>query len=229
MNTRYTVGTIGAFVLAFGTFTAEAAPIGVPAATTGTGKTAAGVEVNILVDRDSTANVGDLESSQAFATGSIGLTDRVDLNFRLGFADFSTDQPTNIDTDIGPAFGVGFKTTWATIPEANLKIGSVFQTTRIRAEDNSVRHSFSEYDAALGAAFDLGTYQNSKQPTPQFTLTPFGGFAWSGVDLDGGAIEDKTFGLFLGLQAKSGSAVSFGAEIRLIDQTAIGLNVSVPL
>ena len=229
MGRRYTVGLVGGLIMAVGTLTAEAAPIGVPAATTGTGKTAAGVEVNLLLNRDSTQGVGDLESSQVFATGSLGLHDRVDLVFRLGFADFSLDSPQNLDSDIGPAFGVGLKTTWATIRDANLKIGSVFQTTRIRAEDNSVRHSLSDYDAALGVSLDLGTFQNSKQSTPQFSLAPYGGLAWSGVDVDGGPVEDNAFGLFAGVQARVSNGFAFGAELRLIDQTALSLNVSFPL
>jgi hypothetical protein len=140
------------------------------------------------------------------------------------------DQPgPNIDTDLGPAFGIGFKTTWASFPQSHVKIGSVFQTTYTRTEDSSVRVGFNEYDAALGATLDMNLSPDRKQRSSQLLLMPYGGFAWSGLDIDGIAVEDDSFGLFLGLQAKTGKAVSFGAEVRLIDQTAIGLNLSVGL
>ncbi|MBI5197383.1 MAG: hypothetical protein HZA19_02120 [Nitrospirae bacterium] len=231
MIRRCLIGMIGTILLLSGSLTAEAAPIGVPAATTGEGKAAVGVEVNILADRDLTDGGGEMESTQVFATGKICLNNRLDLLFRLGFADYSADPPgRNIDTDIGPAFGVGFKTTWATFPQSRLKIGSVFQTTHTRAEDDSIKRGFNEYDAALGMSLDMNLLSmDSKQRASQLSLIPYGGFTWSGLDVNGNAWEDDSFGLFLGIQAKTRTPVSFGAEIRLVDQTAISLNLSVGL
>jgi len=187
----------------------SAAMIGVPGATAGANKSVVGAELNFLTDRDLTFG-GEAESTQAFAKGEVGLTDRVDLLIRIGFGDF---EGPGTDTDFGPAFGVGFKTTWAQIPDANLKIGSVLQTTRIRAEDDSERLGWAEYDAALGAFLDSRGSQ---------AIIPYGGVAWSGIDIDGGAAEDDSFGFFLGVLARLGGNFQVGVELRIPDQTAIG-------
>lgn len=187
----------------------SAAVIGVPGATAGANKSVVGAELNFLTDRDLTGG-GEVESTQAFAKGEVGLTDRVDLIIRLGFADF---EGPGVNTDFGPAFGVGFKTTWAQIPDANLKIGSVLQTTRIRAEDDSTRLGWAEYDAALGAFLDSRGSQ---------AIIPYGGVAWSGLDIEGRAVEDDAFGFFLGVLARLGGNFQVGVELRIPDQTAIG-------
>jgi hypothetical protein len=202
---------------------AHAAPLGVPAATTGAGKTTLGAEVNVLMDRDLTGGNAEADSSQIFAKGSLGIDDRLDVDFRLGFGDFGVDPGG--DTDIGPAFGVGMRVTWATIPSANLKVGSVFQTTRIRAEDDaSTRVGWTEYDAALGASVDLGGSRDPKTRQTALGLIPYGGFAWSGLDIDGSALEDDAFGIFLGLNAEAQGNLNFGVELRLVDQTAISVS-----
>jgi len=221
----------GAAVLAMlagglGITAAEAAPIGVPAATTGAGKTTLGGEVNILLDRDLTGGGSEAESSQVYAKGTIGVDDRLDLVFRLGFGDFSID-PGGFDTDIGPAFGAGMKVTWASLPEANLKIGSVFQTLRIRADETNLRSSWTEYDAALGVSMDMTASRDSKKRQTEFALVPYAGFAWSGVDVEDVPVEDDSFGLFLGFNAKAQGNFNFGVELRLVDQTALSLGASM--
>jgi hypothetical protein len=215
--TAITIALVGGLAVA-----AQAAPIGVPAATTGAGKTALSAEVNVLVDRDLTGGP-EAESSQVFAKGSLGVDERLDLDFRLGLGDFGVDPGG--DTDIGPTFGVGMRVTWASIPSANLKIGTVFQTTRIRAEDSGTRFGWAEYDAALGVSLDLaGGPRQASQRQAEFGLMPYGGFSWSGVDISGiGSAEDNAFGLFMGLNAKAQGNVNFGVELRLVDQTAISL------
>jgi hypothetical protein len=207
--------------------TTQAAPIGVPAATAGAGKTVLGGEINVLMDRDLTVGNAEAEASQFFAKGTLGIDDRLDLDFRLGFGDFQASGPLDIDTDLGPAFGVGMRITWANIPDVGLKIGSVFQTTRIRAEDSGNRVGWAEYDAALGASMDLTGTRDSKPRATQFGLIPYGGFAWSGLDIDGGAAEDDAFGIFLGLGAKAQGNFQFGAEVRLIDQAALSVNAGM--
>lgn len=208
--------------------TAQAAPIGVPAATAGAGKTVLGGEINVVMDRDLTGpGSPEAESSQFFAKGTLGIDDRLDLDFRLGFGDFQANGPLDIDTDLGPAFGVGMRITWANIPDVGLKIGSVFQTMRIRAEDSGLRQSWAEYDAALGASMDLTGTRDSRPRATQFGLIPYGGFTWSGLDLDGGPAEDDAFGIFLGLGAKAQGNFQFGAEVRLIDQAALSVNAGM--
>lgn len=195
----------------------RAAPIGVPGATVGANRSVVGAELNFITDRD-LSSIGDVESMQAFAKGEIGLTDRVDLNIRLGFGQF---EGPGFDTDAGPAFGVGFKATWAQIPDVNLKIGSVIQTVRIRAEDGAARLGWAEYDAALGLFLDAGS---GAPRAGQATLIPYGGVVWSGLDIQGGAAEDDTFGFFLGLATKIGGNFTAGVELRIPDQTAIAIN-----
>lgn len=207
----------------------HAAPIGVPAATTGAGKTALGGELNVVMDRDLTGTTNaEAESSQFLLKGTIGVDDRLDLDFRLGFGDFKVDA-SSLDTELGPAFGVGMRITWASIPDANIKIGSVFQTLRIRAEDDatSTRAGWAEYDAALGISVDLAGPADPKHRATQFGLIPYGGFAWSGLDLSGNPVEDGAFGVFLGLGAKAQGNVQFGAELRLVDQTALSVSGSM--
>lgn len=211
-----------AFIGSLAVTVAQAAPLGVPAATTGAGKTTLGAEVNVLVDRDLTTGQ-EADGSQIFAKGTLGIDERLDLDFRLGFGDFGVDPNSAIDTDIGPAFGVGMRVTWASIPEANLKIGSVFQTTRIRAEDTGTRLGWTEYDAALGVSLNMAGSRDPKRRQTEFGLVPYGGFAWSGLDIEGGAAEDNAFGVFVGLNAKAQGNVNFGVELRLIDQTAISI------
>jgi len=219
------VSGVAALLVIVGVGVVGAAPLGVPAATTGAGKTALGAEVNAVLDRELTGGVSEAESTQVFAKGAIGIDDRLDIELRLGFGDVSID-PGGFDTDLGPAFGVGFKTTWARIPEAHLKIGSVVQTMRIRADDNNgVRTSWSEYDAALGVVFDVTGATDPKNRQSQFSLMPYGGFAWSGVDFDtAGAVEDQSFGLFVGLGANLQGNLRVGAELRLVDQTALSVS-----
>ncbi len=224
-----TVALLGFIIGSLGVATTEAAPIGIPAATTGAGRTSLGGEVNLLLSRDLETSGQDAESSQAFVKGAIGVDDRLDLEFRLGFGDVTINQPGgSVDTDIGPAFGVGFKTTWASIPDAHLKIGSVFQTLRIRADQGTARASWAEYDAALGAVLDTRATVDPKKGGAEFILMPYGGFAWSGVDnFVAGGQEDESFGLFLGLGAKSRSNVTLDLELRLVDQTALALSAGM--
>jgi hypothetical protein len=119
------------------------------------------------------------------------------------------------------------KVTWASLPDANLKIGSVFQTLRIRADETNLRSSWTEYDAALGVSMDMTASRDPKKRQTEFALVPYGGFAWSGVDVGGGPAEDDAFGLFLGFNAKAQSNFNFGVELRLVDQTALSLGASM--
>lgn len=203
--------------------TAQAAPIGVPGATAGANKSIVGTEVNFLFDRD-LDGPGSIESLTAFAKGQIGLNDRVDLLMRLGFGQFDIDS-AGIHTDIGPAFGIGFKTTWAAIPDVNLKIGSVAQTTQLRVKDGGDRLAFTEYDLALGAYIDTPSSRSAR--AGDVVLLPYGGLAYSGVDLNGNASEKRAFGLFGGVALKMGSNVHVGIELRVADQTALAVEAGI--
>ena len=160
------------------------------------------------------------------------MDDRLDLVFRLGFGDFNiAPRRGALDTDIGPAFGAGFKVTWADLPEANLKIGSVFQTLRIRADVDSWvpgRAGWASTTRRSGVALRHEGGMDPKKRTPQFALMPYGGFAWSGVDdFVTGGLRGRRFGLFGGLTAKARGGFNFGVELRLVDQTAVSLGASM--
>ena len=199
--------------------TAHAAPIGVPGATAGANKSIVGAEVNFLFDRK-LDGPGKIESQQAFVKGQIGLNDRVDFLMRLGFGDIDVND-AGLHTDIGPAFGLGFKTTWAAIPDANLKIGSVAQMTQLRAKDHGDRVSMAEYDVAVGGYFDPPGARAVR--AGNVTLLPYGGVAFSGVDLSGNPSERRVFGLFGGLLMKLSNSFHVGVELRIPDQTALSV------
>ncbi|MBI3804135.1 MAG: hypothetical protein HY282_10285 [Nitrospirae bacterium] len=203
-----------------------AAPIGVPGATVGANKSDISAEANFLFDRDITGNAGGgtAEGTQAFAKGTVGLTDRVDLVVRLGFGDFKVKDQSpstlNIDSGVGPAFGLGLKATWAQMPDANLKIGTVLQTTHLRSKDGDSRFGWTEYDAAIGAFLDSGS---RSLRAGDAALIPYGGVVWSGLDINGAALEDKTFGIFVGVLARFAGNLHVGIELRVPDQTALGV------
>lgn len=203
--------------------TADAAPIGIPGATAGANKSIVGTEVNFLFDRD-LAGPGEIESLQAYAKGEIGINERVDLIMRLGFGQFDVD-PGDVHSNIGPAFGVGFKTTWAAIPDAKLKIGSVAQTVRLRAKDGGDRLSFTEYDLAIGGYVDAPIGRTPR--AGEVIFLPYGGLVFSGVDVNGGAAEENAFGLFMGLAMRMGGNVLVGVELRIPEQTALAVQASV--
>lgn len=203
--------------------TAYAAPIGIPGATAGANKSIVGTEVNFIFDRD-LAGAGEIESLQAFAKGEIGINERVDLVMRLGFGQFDVDAG-DLHSDIGPAFGLGFKTTWAAIPDAKLKIGSVAQTVRLRAKDGSARLSLTEYDLAIGGYLDAPIGRSPR--SGEMIFLPYGGLVFSGVDVNGGAAEENAFGLFMGLAMRMGGNVLVGIELRIPEQTALAVQASV--
>lgn len=213
---------------------AYAAPIGIPGATVGTNKSMITAEVNLLSERDLSVKPAgpaeEVESTQFMIKGEVGLNKRVDLNVRLGFGDFEVTPGVNqINTDTGPLFGIGFKVTWANLPDANVKIGTVVQTLRMRGEqdgvpDDGLRRSFSEYDLAIGAYYDPP--KDRAQKKKELILLPYGGLVWSGVDLNDKPREDDAFGVFFGTVVKTGGKTQFGVELRIPDQTAVGISAS---
>ncbi|MFQ5780264.1 MAG: hypothetical protein ACE5HN_05700 [Nitrospiria bacterium] len=214
--------------------TVFAAPIGIPGATVGANKSRVGAEVYLLFDRDlDPIGIGDLpgdevESHQVIVKGEVGLNNRVDLNVRLGFGDFEASNvenpPEAIDTDTGPVFGVGFKVTWADIPGANLKIGTVAQTLRLRGEQGNLRHSLTEYDLAIGVFLDPPKGPPKQQK--EIILLPYGGLAWSGLDVNGDTREEDVFGIFVGLALKIGNKMHANIELRIPEQTALTVSAA---
>jgi hypothetical protein len=219
---------------------AYAAPIGVPGATVGTNNSRVTAELNLLSDRDLNVAPGtidgrEIESRQLMVKGEVGLNKRIDLNVRFGFGSFEMSPGINqINTDNGPLFGIGFKATWAELPNANVKIGTVVQTLRMRGEQDGgtgvgpgdidgTRHSFSEYDLAIGAYY---TPKSRSKKKKELVLLPYGGVVWSGVDINNAPKEDKTFGIFFGTVIKTGGKVQYGIELRIPDQTALSFSAS---
>lgn len=213
-------------ILAFYVPSVYAAAIGVPGATVGADQSAVGVELDFLVDRELDGPGPDAEGMTLYAKGEIGVTKRIDLLARLGFGRFESGGS---DSDAGPAFGFGTKVTWAAIPSAGIKIGSVIQMTQIRADKGSVRQSLRSYDLALGLFGDTGTSQSRA-----LVLTTYGGLVFSSVDIEGTGTargfagkENNAYGLFAGLLMKMNPRSAMGIELRLVDQTALSLYTSI--
>ncbi len=201
-----------------------AAPIGVPGATTGVNQSTVGLELNFLVDRDLAAP-SDTEGMMVLAKGQVGVTERLDLLYRLGFGRF---ESAGKDSDAGLSFGFGTKVTWASIDNLHLKIGSVAQVLQVRADvDGGGRQGFTEYDLALGAYVDSEGLNTSANRT---VLAPYGGFVLSGLEIDqSGApvvLEDDSFGLFAGILIKLDKKTEAGIELRLLEQTALAIYTS---
>jgi len=203
---------------------AGAAPIGVPGATVGTDQSTVGLELNFMIDRD-LEGTRDTESMTVLAKGQVGMSERVDFLYRAGFGRFEMNGK---DSDAGPAFGFGTKVTWASMDDINLKVGSVAQMMQVRADaDGGGRNSFTEYDFAVGAYLDAGGAAASQGRS---VVTTYGGFAFSGLEIEtsGGraALEDSSFGAFVGLLMKMDQKTEVGAELRLLDQTALAIYVA---
>ncbi len=206
--------------------TVSAAPIGVPGATVGVDRSNIGFELDFLIDRD-LAGPGDAEGMTLFARGEVGVTKRVDLLARLGFGRF---EVRGSDSDTGPAFGIGTKVTWAEVPDARIKIGSVAQMTQIRADNGANRQSFTAYDLAVGLFADAGRPLSSKKN--ELVVTTYGGFVFSSLDVEsnntgGVEKEDTAYGLFGGLLMNLNAHSSAGIEVRLVGQTALSIYTSI--
>ncbi len=202
----------------------SAAPIGVPGATAGTDQSTVGLELNFMIDRD-LENLRDTESMTVLAKGQVGMSERVDFLYRAGFGRFELNGK---DSDAGPAFGFGTKVTWASLDDMNLKIGSVAQMLQVRADtDGGGRASFNEYDFALGVYLDGGGMASSGSRS---ILTTYGGLVFSGLEIENSGgnafLEDNSFGAFVGLLMKMDQKTEVGAELRLLDQTALGIYVA---
>jgi hypothetical protein len=210
------------FVLIVGVSSVNAAPIGVPGANTGAGQSTVGIELDFVVDRDVDGSPKDLEGMNFFVRGDIGVTKRIDLLVRLGFGRFESG---GTDTDTGPAFGFGTKVTWAEIPTANLKIGSVVQMMQVRGDLRGTRASLTAYDVALGVFMDNPSTQGGA------LLSSYGGFVFSSADVEvltpsATFKEDTSYGLFAGILMDLNQKTRAGIELRLVDQTALSLYTS---
>ncbi len=214
------------FILLMTVSTVVAAPIGVPGASVGADQSTMGVELDFLIDRDIDGASKDLEGMNLFARGDIGVTKRIDLFVRLGFGRFEIGGS---DTDTGPAYGLGAKVTWAAIPDANLKIGSVMQMTQIRADQKGARASYKAYDLALGVFMDKPSFQQGGA-----TLSTYGGLVFSSADIEvvsaspGAFKENGSYGFFAGVLMDMNQRATAGIELRLIDQTAVSLYTAFP-
>ncbi|VAX33597.1 hypothetical protein MNBD_NITROSPIRAE01-970 [hydrothermal vent metagenome] len=176
-----------------------------------------------MIDRDF-ESTGDTESMTVLAKGQVGMSERVDFLYRAGFGRFELGAK---DSDAGTAFGFGTKVTWATLDDMNLKIGSVAQMLQIQADgDGGGRNSFTEYDFAVVAYIDA---RGAAAPEGRSVLTTYGGFVFSSLEIvtsGGVALEDSSFGAFAGLLMKVSQKTEVGAELRLLDQTALSFYVA---
>lgn len=198
----------------------HAAQIGIPGATLGTDQTKLGLELDFLIDRDLDGAARDVDGMNLLLKGELGLTKKMDLLLRFGFGRFEVGSQ---DSDTGPAYGIGTKMTWASLPNLRIKIGSVAQMLQLRTDTNGTRTSLTEYDLALGAYMDEAL--SSPSSMGGLMLRTYGGIAWSGVDIEasGGSTfkEDSSFGLFVGMLMDLNRKMQLGVELRIPEQTAL--------
>ncbi len=198
---------------------AEASLIGDPTLTNGAGRFGFGGEADIVLDRDIDPGNGGLDTWRFLAIGSYGFTPTIDGFVKLGLVtgEFDAGPGTgNIDIDPGLAIGVGGKGSF--FDYRDFRVGLLAQLLFFSAEldtGGSPGIDWLEVDVAPAVSYRaLGQ------------VVPYGGVKLSFVDgdVDGGGDfrQDDVFGIFGGATVALSEQVSVGAELRVLDETAIG-------
>lgn len=197
---------------------AEAGFIGDPTFTNGTGRFSVTGELDLILDRDMDPTPGtraDISTNRLFANAAYGFGRNVDGFVKLGLFDGEVDPGGG---DIESSLAVGFGVKGAFVDRGEIRLGALGQLLYFQSElDNAAGSDIDwfEIDIALAASFrGLGQ------------IVPYGGLKVSLVE---GEIEpgtdfeqDDTLGIFGGLTFAVSSQLSVGAEIRMIDETALG-------
>ncbi len=192
---------------------AEANLIGDPTLTTGAGRFGIGAELDFVLDRDIDFDFGpdgDLETNRFFATGSYGFLQDLDGFVKLGF--FNGD-----DIDTGLGIGGGVRGTF--LRQGDWRFGGLFQVLFFSSElDTPFNQDIDWLEFDLAAA---ASYRGLGQ------IVPYGGIKLGFIDgeIDPGADfdQDDVFGIFGGASVAITPQFTIGAELRLIDETAIGV------
>lgn len=195
---------------------AAAGFIGDPTFTNGAGRVSLTGELDFVTDRDLDFDPGDgdLESTRIFANAGYGFGSSVDGFVKLGL--FSGELDPGGD-DIDTSLGVGFGVKGAFVDRGEIRLGALGQLLYFQSEleDSGADVDWIEVDVALAASF-RGFGQ----------IVPYAGVKVSLIDgeVEGGADfeQDDTLGLFGGLTFAVSPQVALGAELRVLDETALG-------
>lgn len=197
---------------------AEAGFIGDPTFTNGTGRFSLTGEIDFVMDRDLDFDGGgraDLESPRLFANAGYGFGPSVDGFVKLGF--FGGELDAGGTEDIDTSLGVGFGVKGAFVDRGELRVGALGQVLYYQSEleTSGADIDWIEIDVALAISFrGLGQ------------IAPYAGIKLGLIDgdIEGDADfeQDDIFGLFGGLTFAVSPQVSLGAEVRLVDETAVG-------
>lgn len=194
---------------------AAAGLIGDPTLTTGAGRFGFGAELDFILDRDIEFDRGgdvNLDTNRFFVSGSYGFLQGLDGFVKLGLFNGELED---VDVDTGLGFGVGARGSF--FQQGPWRFGGLFQILYFTSElDTGPDIDWIEVDLA-GAV----SYRALGQ------IVPYGGLKFSLIDgeVDPGADfeQDNLIGLFGGVSVALTPQISVGAELRLLDETALGI------
>ncbi|MBU0995861.1 MAG: hypothetical protein KJ737_25480 [Proteobacteria bacterium] len=153
----------------------------------------------------------DLESTRLLAKFTYGISGKVNIFGRIGFAEFEVGSA---DSDYEPAWGAGAKI--KVYEKDNIDAGIVAQIFHFSGDFSGADFDVTEIDIACGA-------------NHQFTDVFLGyfGFSISMVEIDfdngGDHDEDDPFFFFGGIEFKVNNATDIGLEIRTFGESSITL------
>ncbi|HEX7124455.1 MAG TPA: hypothetical protein VF406_01605 [Thermodesulfobacteriota bacterium] len=196
---------------------AAAGFIGDPTFTNGAGRVSITGELDFVTDRDLDFDPGhgDLETMRVFANAGYGFGSNVDGFVKLGLFNGEFDPGGN---DIDTSLAVGFGVKGAFVDRGEIRLGALGQVlySQSELENSGADVDWFEIDLALAASFrGLGQ------------IVPYAGVKVSlvdgEIDAPGGDFEqDDALGLFGGLTFAVSPQVALGAELRVLDETALG-------
>jgi hypothetical protein len=210
------VAVVGAATLFATPRPAAAGFIGDPTFTNGAGRFSLTGEIDFITDRDLDfdGGKGDLESTRFFANAGYGFGSSVDGFVKLGLFNGELDPG---GTDIDSSLGVGFGVKGAFVDRGEIRLGALGQLLYFQSEleNSGADIDWFEIDIALAASFrGLGQIV----PYAGVKVSLIDGDIESGPDFE----QDDTLGLFGGLTFAVSPQVALGAELRILDETALG-------
>lgn len=190
--------------------------IGDPTLTNGAGRFGFGGELDFVFDRDIDTNDGGLNTNRLFATGSYGFLDTWDGFVKLGLFNGEVD-PGGFDIDPGLAVGVGTRGSFTNT--GDLRIGLLAQIIYFASEVDTI------------GAPDIDWFEVDVAPAISWRglgqVVPYVGvkLSWVDGDIDGqfDFEGDDIFGIFGGATFAVSDTFTVGAELRVLDESAIGV------
>lgn len=197
---------------------AEASFLGDPTLTNGAGRFGIGAELDFVFDRDIDFDVGPdggLDTNRVFFTGSYGFLQNLDGFVKIGLFNGEVD-PGGVDIDTG--FGIGGGARGTFLRRGDWRFGALAQIMFFSSElDTPFNQDIDWLEVDLAGAV---SYRGLGQ------IVPYGGIKLGfvsgeidpGVDFD----QDDVVGIFGGASVAITPNFTAGAELRLIDESAIG-------